>query len=339
MNISSIEKENFDWKTYLRKYKDIKNIDNIDSAWDHWVNKGKKQGRKFYTLTPDQNNNFYILTKEYKNRKINDNRKNNVFCLSEDFVIEDYIKSLKKKIHKIKKNRTLFNDSENKTNINVNTIKLNDNNSKITENKEKLNDNNSKITENKVKKISEDWSNNSENSDIFFIETNKDENWDNDSKKSELYFNKSNNSDSSSDEKKGKKLNNKIKGEQTNKSNNFNSSCDEKKELNNNIIKIEEEQINNSYSSSSEKKINDNIIKIEEESTNKSNNSDSSSDDNKGKKLNDKIIKIEEEQSDNLNNKINEESTLQTDNNTELIMDSKQDYVYKLMIIKNNKNN
>jgi hypothetical protein len=69
MEISLITKENFDWKTYLRKYKDIKNVTDCESAWDHWVNKGKKQGRKFYTLIPDKDNNFYILTKEYIKRK------------------------------------------------------------------------------------------------------------------------------------------------------------------------------------------------------------------------------------------------------------------------------
>ena len=105
MNKSSIEKGNFDWKKYLKKYKDIKNIDNEESAWDHWLNKGKKQGRKFYTLTPDKNNNFFILTTEYKNRKISESRKiseirkHNVSCLSEDFVIDDYVNDLKKKIH------------------------------------------------------------------------------------------------------------------------------------------------------------------------------------------------------------------------------------------------
>ena len=43
METSSINRENFDWKSYLKKYKDIKNVDNEESAWDHWTNKGKKQ--------------------------------------------------------------------------------------------------------------------------------------------------------------------------------------------------------------------------------------------------------------------------------------------------------
>ena len=242
MNTSSIEKENFDWKTYLRKYKDIKNIDNEESAWNHWVNKGKKQGRKFYTLTPDENNNFFILTKEYKNRKNSESRKYNVSCLSEDFVIADYVNDLKKKIHKVRKNQTLLKESENKilltenklklnenkvnlnetksktkTKINENKVNLNQTKSKtiLSENKANLNENNNKLTNNAVQKkknLREEWSsNNSENSDIFFIETNKDENWDNDSEKSELFFYKSqNNSDFLSDENEKIKLNDKT---------------------------------------------------------------------------------------------------------------------------------
>ena len=45
-------KENFNWKKYVDRYKDLKSINNIDLAWNHWCEEGRKQGRKFFTLTP-----------------------------------------------------------------------------------------------------------------------------------------------------------------------------------------------------------------------------------------------------------------------------------------------
>jgi hypothetical protein len=184
MESSSIKRENFDWKTYLKKYKDIKNVDNEESAWKHWTNKGKKQGRKFYTLTSDENNNFYILTKEYKKRKNNDKKNHNVSCLTEDVVITDYVNDLKKKIHKIRKNQILIKEGENK--VLLTEVQTDDNNVKLNEKQVKPNKKQIKLNKNKDK---EEWSNKSENSEIFFFKTNKDEKWDKSSEKSEIFFN------------------------------------------------------------------------------------------------------------------------------------------------------
>jgi len=250
MELSSITKENFDWKTYLRKYKDIKNVTDCESAWEHWVNKGKKQGRKFYTLTPDKDNNFYILTKEYIKRK-NKNNNNNIACLSEDNIITDYVSNLKKKIYKMRRHQTMIKEEENNIIKEENNIIKEENNNikeenniiqeqKVNLDENKINvDKKVKVDENKVKlekkkinlekknksqkKVKEEWSNNSENSEIFFIDTNNDE-WDNSSENSEKYFNKLKNNDNSNN--KLIKLNNKtikiIDEEKSNKSNTSN---------------------------------------------------------------------------------------------------------------------
>jgi hypothetical protein len=214
MEISPIKRENFDWKTYLKKYKDIKDVNDEESAWKHWTNKGKKQGRKFYTLTPDENNNFYILTKEYKKRKNNDKKNYNVSCLTEDIVITDYVNDLKKKIHKIRKNQNSIKEKENENKVLLTEVNMNNNvilNEKhiksdikqVKQNKKQVKPdvNISKINDKKVNLglNKEEWSNKSENSEIFFIETNKDEKWDNNSEKSELFFDKLKNDCFSSD--------------------------------------------------------------------------------------------------------------------------------------------
>jgi hypothetical protein len=256
MEISLINKENFDWKTYLRKYKDIKNVTDCDSAWDHWVNKGKKQGRKFYTLIPDKYNNFYILTKEYIKRKNKNNNNNNIVYLSEDSIITDYVSNLKQKIYKMRINQTIIKEEENNIIKEENNIIKEENNIIKEENniikEEKVNleekknnlDKKVKVDEHKVKldkkknlnkkvnlekkknskkKVKEEWSNNSENSDIFFMDTNNDE-YDNSSENSEKYFNKLKNNDYTCD--KPIKLNNKtikiIDEEKSNKSNTSN---------------------------------------------------------------------------------------------------------------------
>jgi hypothetical protein len=90
-----ISKENFNWLKYVERYKDLKTINNIDSAWVHWCEEGKKQGRKFYTLAPYKNNKYYIITKEYIKQKKNDLKHNTsivtISSLDDDIVIGDFI--------------------------------------------------------------------------------------------------------------------------------------------------------------------------------------------------------------------------------------------------------
>ena len=42
------DKNNFDWKKYIKKYEDLSNIKCKEDAWDHWINHGKNEGRKYY---------------------------------------------------------------------------------------------------------------------------------------------------------------------------------------------------------------------------------------------------------------------------------------------------
>lgn len=69
---------NFDWKLYKNKYSDLSIINNKHSAWSHWINFGKKEGRKKCIITTPENkyitkdffeNNYTI----YITRHMNDN--------------------------------------------------------------------------------------------------------------------------------------------------------------------------------------------------------------------------------------------------------------------------
>jgi hypothetical protein len=44
---NALTKDNFDWKAYVSKYSDLQkaNIDNLDKAWSHYINAGKKENR------------------------------------------------------------------------------------------------------------------------------------------------------------------------------------------------------------------------------------------------------------------------------------------------------
>jgi hypothetical protein len=100
-------KENFNWKKYVDRYKDLKSIDNLDNAWNHWCEEGKKQGRKFFTLAPYKNNKYYIITKEYikqKNIKLKNTKSIVVSELDDDAVIEDFVSNIKHKLKKLNKN-------------------------------------------------------------------------------------------------------------------------------------------------------------------------------------------------------------------------------------------
>ena len=39
------DSELFNWKFYINNYGDLKDIDSHESAWYHWINFGKKEGR------------------------------------------------------------------------------------------------------------------------------------------------------------------------------------------------------------------------------------------------------------------------------------------------------
>ena len=188
-------KENFNWQKYVDRYKELKDINNLDTAWNHWCEEGRKQGRKFFTLEPFKNNKYYIITREYikkKNIILKSNSNTVVSHLDDDIVIEDYISNIKHKLKKFNKNKifvcqTINQTLDNKTNIKMNNktnIKQENNNIEIL-------DKDIKYTEYKIKKnqTKDEWTQKTENSEIFFLDykNNKD-----DSDESKKYFSKKN---------------------------------------------------------------------------------------------------------------------------------------------------
>ena len=41
---------NFDWYKYINYHKDLRQLNTKEKAWDHWINHGKKEQRKFFKL-------------------------------------------------------------------------------------------------------------------------------------------------------------------------------------------------------------------------------------------------------------------------------------------------
>jgi len=204
-------KENFNWKKYVDRYKDLKSIDNIDSAWNHWCEEGKKQGRKFFTLAPFKNNKYYIITKEYikqKNIKLKNTKSTIVSGLDDDIVIEDFVSNLKNKLKKKNNNKTFICQTVNQNINDKESIKQKNNkqkNNKQENNKQEIKEDNSnkknndieilekdvKYTEHKInnKQLKEEWTQRTENSEIFFLDFDKNKE---DSDESKLYFSKKN---------------------------------------------------------------------------------------------------------------------------------------------------
>ena len=223
-----ISKENFNWQKYVNRYKDLRTIDNIDVAWDHWCEEGKKQGRKFYTLAPYKNNKYYIITREYikqKKNKLKNSSSVVISGLDDDIVINDYVSNIKKKLKKLNKNKLFVCQTVNE-NIDSVKNKFNKKNDVLNKeikkevlnkeikkevlkkeikkevlNKEVLNkevnkdieilEKETKYTDYKTirKEIKDEWTNRTENSDIFFIDLEKNKS---SSDESEKYFSRKN---------------------------------------------------------------------------------------------------------------------------------------------------
>lgn len=58
------EFNNFDWKTYINNYIDLKIITNKFDAWKHWINHGKTEGRVLYSLKLDEIKKYKLLKEE-----------------------------------------------------------------------------------------------------------------------------------------------------------------------------------------------------------------------------------------------------------------------------------
>ena len=180
-------KENFNWQKYVNRYKDLKNITDLDTAWNHWCEEGRKQGRKFFTLAPYKNNKFYIITKEYikqKNIKLKKNKSNIVVSsLDDDVVIEDFVSNIKHKIKRLDKNKTFFcqpinqninENLNNKSNINKSNVKNENKEINIKNDDIEILEKDVKYTEcKKYIKVKDDWTYKTENSEIFFIDYDK----------------------------------------------------------------------------------------------------------------------------------------------------------------------
>ncbi len=224
-------KENFNWQKYGDRYKDLKSINNLDTAWYHWCEEGRKQGRKFFTLAPFKNNKYYIITKEYikqKNIKLKNKKSIVVSNLDDDAVIEDYVSNIKHKLKKFNKNKTFVcqtinqniddkinvkqennrtnvKQENNRTNvkqdINRTIVKQENNkdnsNIKQENNKSNIKNDDIEILEKDVKytcKINDnqqkdEWTQKTENSEIFFLDYDKNKD---DSNESQKYFSKKN---------------------------------------------------------------------------------------------------------------------------------------------------
>jgi len=127
-------KENFNWQKYVERYKELKAINNLDTAWNHWCEEGRKQGRKFFTLAPFKNNKYYIITKEYikqKNLKLQNKKSIVVSKLEDDVVIEDYISNIKHKLKKFNKNKIFVCQTVNKNIDDKINVKQKNNTKKI----------------------------------------------------------------------------------------------------------------------------------------------------------------------------------------------------------------
>ena len=215
-----ISKENFNWQKYVDRYKDLKtiNINNIDTAWNHWCEEGRKQGRKFFTLAPFKNNKYYIITKEYikqKNIKLKNKKSIVVSNLDDDAVIEDYVSNIKYKLKKFNKNKifvckSINQNIDDKINVkqdnNRTNVKQDNNRDKSNiiqeNNKDKSNIKNDdiEILEKDIKYIckindnqqKDEWTQKTENSEIFFIDFENNKDYSDNSSESKKYFNKKN---------------------------------------------------------------------------------------------------------------------------------------------------
>lgn len=59
----NIKFEQFDWKTYISKYTDLKKMQSKREAWSHWIKHGKAEGR----TDKKKENNILLQGKEYEN--------------------------------------------------------------------------------------------------------------------------------------------------------------------------------------------------------------------------------------------------------------------------------
>jgi hypothetical protein len=220
-------KENFNWQKYVNRYKDLKTINNLDSAWNHWCEEGKKQGRKFFTLAPYKNNKYYIITKEYikqKNLKLKNTKSINISELDDDVVIEDFVSNIKHKLKRLNKNKTFVCQTIN-NNADDKLIKKEDNKKQIYHNNKsniknddiEILEKDIKYTEYKTKQLKDKFTVKT-NKEESAIKTNKEESaiktnnkcavkinkeeWTNKTENSEIFFLDFNKNDNDSNESK-----------------------------------------------------------------------------------------------------------------------------------------
>jgi hypothetical protein len=56
-----IDFNNFDWKTYINNYDDLKDFDSKKKAWDHWIKNGKKEKRVLFDIHKQIEENYIEL--------------------------------------------------------------------------------------------------------------------------------------------------------------------------------------------------------------------------------------------------------------------------------------
>jgi len=63
--VDKIEKteefKKFDWRSYIKHYPDLNHLDTKEKAWEHWINHGKKEKRKYFILHNNTDNDYEIF--------------------------------------------------------------------------------------------------------------------------------------------------------------------------------------------------------------------------------------------------------------------------------------
>ena len=60
-NEKTEEYKKFDWRSYIKHYDDLNHLDTKEKAWEHWLNHGKKEKRKYFNLNNNTEKDYEIF--------------------------------------------------------------------------------------------------------------------------------------------------------------------------------------------------------------------------------------------------------------------------------------
>lgn len=125
------EFKKFDWHSYIKYYDDLNHLDTKEKAWEHWLNHGKKEKRKYFTLNNNTDKDYEIFDwktyisnyKDLKNLKtkmeawnhwINHGKKEKRVTYDLNKIeLENYEKIKKKESQIVKKSKNNTDDKKN----------------------------------------------------------------------------------------------------------------------------------------------------------------------------------------------------------------------------------